>query len=65
MNIESTVAVIALISIVAFFISLGTDMFDGFFMDLLPEKFRKGLRWTLGIIAFVSTVAYIMLSLKN
>lgn len=65
MNIESIVAVVALISIVLFFLSLGTDMFEGLLMDLLPEKFRKGLRWILGIVALVSAAAYIIVSLKN
>ncbi len=65
MNIESIVAIVALISIVLFFLSLGTDIFDGLLMDLLPEKFRKGLRWILGIVALVSTAAYIIVSLKN
>ena len=62
---ESIIAVVALISIVLFFISLGTDIFDGFLIDLLPQKFLKGLRWILGIVALVSTVAYIIVSLKN
>lgn len=65
MNIESIVAVVALISIVLFFLSLGTDMFEGLLMDLLPEKFRKGLRWILGVVALISTVTYIIVSLKN
>ena len=65
MNIESIVAVIALISIVLFFLSLGTDTFDGLITDLLPEKFRKLLRLTLGIVALISTAAYITISLKN
>ncbi len=62
---ESIFGVIALISIVLFFISLGTDMFDGLLMDLLPRKFLEGLRWMLGIVALVSTVVYIIVSLKN
>lgn len=40
-------------------------MFDGFLMDLLPQKFLKGLRWILGTVALVSTIAYIIVSLKN
>ena len=62
---ESVISLIALISIVLFFFSLGTDMFDGFLMDLLPEKFLKALRWVFGIVALISTIAYIIVSLKN
>lgn len=65
MNIESIVGVIALLSIVVFFITLGTDMLDGVVMDFLPEKVRKQLRWTFGIVALVSTATYIIISLKN
>jgi TRAP-type C4-dicarboxylate transport system permease small subunit len=62
---DSIISLVALISVVLFFISLGTDMFDGLLMDLLPEKFREKLRWVLGIIALISTTAYIIVSLKN
>jgi hypothetical protein len=62
---ESIVGLIALIAIVVFFLSLGTDILDGLVMDFFSEKFRKQLRWTLGIIALISTVAYIIISLKN
>jgi len=61
---ESIISLIALVSIVLFFLSLGVDMFDGFLIDLLPEKFRKGLRWILGIVALVSTAAYIVISIS-
>ncbi len=62
---ESILAILSLVTIVAFVISLSLDPISGLLVDFLPEKWRINLRWILGIAAIVSTVAYIIIGLKN
>lgn len=64
---ESIIGLVSLLSIVLFIYFL-FDNFDPvtfFFEIAIPRKVIVRIRWVLGIIALVSTVAYILMSLKN
>ncbi len=65
MNTESVVGVIALFSIVLFVNSLGSGPLSGLVVDHLTQKVSMVMRRVFGIIALVSTVAYIIISLNN
>lgn len=50
---NSMLEIITLVVAVLFIISLATDPFESLAMDFIPERFRKMLRWILGILLLV------------
>ena len=57
---DSILQIISLVAIIAFIVSLSPDPYSFLIMKLIPEKFHKALRWTLGIVALMSVTISIV-----